>query len=240
LLGSRVPPPIFTYLGGRIPINRHEHVAVLRRGREAAFRLARFLTEGLELGDRCYYLAPETFHAEMLDRLRALTVDTDHHLREGTLRLQPGRADYRGLREWAQQVFVEAERAKVPAVRWVEEGIWPEPEGSVFPQFFEFHALLNYQVKHYPSVALCEYNIEQIEIRQLFSAIAVHRHLLVDDTLVRDHPFYIPAEKFIPLTPAERERDLGQLFREVGFDVNKLLAAIVGYGRIQNLGSQAP
>ena len=31
------------------------------------------------------------------------------------------------------------------------------------PQFFEFHALLNYRVKHYPSVALCQYDLEHIE-----------------------------------------------------------------------------
>jgi hypothetical protein len=101
------------------------------------------------------------------------------------------------------------------------------------PQFFEFHALLNYQVKMYPSVVICQYDIEQIEIRHLFCAIAVHRHLLVENTLVRDNPFYIPAEKFIPLSPEERERDLQKLFREASFDVDKLLAAVAGYGRLQ-------
>jgi hypothetical protein len=30
----------------------------------------------------------------------------------------------------------------------------------------------------------------------------------------------------------ERERDLARLFREVGFDVDKLLTALAGYGRL--------
>jgi hypothetical protein len=141
-------------------------------------------------------------------------------------------ADYGELRAWAQQVFTEAERVQAPALRWLEEGIWPQPAGFPMPQFFEFHALLNYQVKLYPSVALCQYDLEQIEVRHLFCALAVHRHLLVEETFVRDNPFYIPAEKFIPLRPEERERDLLQLFREVGFDAQKLLAALVGYGQL--------
>jgi hypothetical protein len=55
----------------------------------------------------------------------------------------------------------------------------------------------------------------------------------VEQTLVRDNPFYIPAEKFLSLAPEERERNLAQLFREVGFDVNKLLATLAGYGRVR-------
>ncbi len=225
-------PPIFTHLEGRIPLARHEHVAVLYRGRAATFRLASFLVEGLERGDVCRFLAPASLHAEMLECLRAQVADLDRHLRARTLQFQEGLQNFRDLLEWTRQVFADAERQGAPGVRWLEEGIWPEPVGFPMPEFFEFHALLNLQVKHYPSVALCQYDLDQIEPHHLFSAIAVHRHLLLENTLVRDNPFYIPAEKFIPLGPAERERDLMNLFREVGFDVEKLLAAIAGYGRL--------
>lgn len=235
-----MPTPIFTQLEGRVPIYRHEHVAVLRRGREGAFRLAGFLSEGLGAGDWCSYLAPAAFHAEMLERIRTLGPEVKQHLRDGSLRFSPGMADYRELREWSQRVFADAEGAKAPAVRWLEDGIWPQPVGFPMPQFFEFHALLNYQVKMYPSVVICQYDIEQIEIRHLFCALAVHRHLLVENILVRDNPFYIPAEKFIPLGPEERERDLLKLFRDVGFDVDKLLAAVAGYGQLQEPPARDP
>jgi hypothetical protein len=108
------------------------------------------------------------------------------------------------------------------------------------PQFFELHARLNYLVKHYPSVALCEYNAEQMEIPHLFSAIAVHRHLMVVGTLVRDNPFYIPAEKFLAMSPEDRERDLRDVFREVGFDLEKLLSTLAGYGQLQRPAPPGP
>jgi len=228
------------HLDGHIPIAPHEHVAALYRGRPAAFRLAPFLAEGLQRGDLCIYLAPADFQAEMLERLRASGQNVDRHQQAGSLRVFHGIGTLRDLREFTQQAFLEAERSEVPAVRWLEEGIWPEVAGLPMPDFFEFDALLNYQVKHYPSVALCQYDVETIEVRHLFSAIAVHRHLLVESTLVRDNPFYIPAEKFIPLSPEERERDVRQLFREVGFDVNKLLAALAGYGQLQRPTSREP
>jgi hypothetical protein len=227
-----VATPVFTQLEGRIPIRRHEHVAVLRRGAQSAFRLASFLSEGLRAGDWCSYLAPAAFHAEMLEHVRASDVKVEPRLGEGSLRVSEGMADYGELREWTQRVFTDAEQAKAPAVRWLEDGVWPKPVGFPMPQFFEFHALLNYQVKMYPSVVICQYDVEQIEVPHLLCALAVHRHLLVEDTLVRDNPFYLPAEKFIPLSAEERERDLMSLFRDVGFDVNKLLAAVVGYGRL--------
>ncbi len=232
--------PVFTYLENRIPINRHEHVALLRRGREQAFRLAPFIAVGLRRGDRCCYLAPKPFHGEMLARLREAGAAPDQCLQAGSLRLQPEPADERELQAWTRQAFAEAELPPAASVRWVEEGIWPEPAGPPLTRMFEFHALLNYQVKHCSSVALCQYDTEQIEIRNLFSAIAVHRHLVVEETLVRDNPFYIPAEKFIPLSPAERERDLLRLFREVGFEVQKLLAALAGYGQLQGPTSRGP
>ena len=224
--------PILTRLEGSIPLARHEHVAVLYRGRSGAYRFASFLAEGLALGDLCHYLAPYDYHQEMLGCLRGQVADLERSLSSGALRVCEGPRDFTTLRQMVQQLFIEGERAHTPAVRWLEEGIWPEPAGFPMPDFFEFHALLNYQVKHYPSAALCQYDLDQFDPRYLFSAIAVHRHLIVQDTLVRDNPFYIPAEKFIPLSPEDRERDLVRLYREVGFSVDKLLEALASYGRI--------
>lgn len=227
---------VFTQLLGSIPLAPHEHVAVLYRGRAAAFDFASFLAEGLERGELCHYLAPSSFHPEMLERLRSLGLEPEAHQQRGSLRLHAGLDELSELRQVAQQVFVDAERQGALGVRWLEEGSWPREVSFPMQQFCEFHAILNYQVKHYPSVALCQYDLDDPEPEHLFSAIAVHRHLIVEETLVRDNPFYIPAEKFLPLKPEERYRDLTQMFREVGFDVEKLLAALVGYGRLRAPG----
>ena len=227
-----MPPLLFTHLEGRFRIYAHDHVAVLYRESGAAFRLASFFAEGLKRGDLCHYLAPSSFHAEMLESIRALKVDPEPYLESNTLRLREGLADFGALRNQTQQMFADAEHKRTPGVRWLEEGSWPESAGFGMQQFFEFHATLNYQVKHYPSVALCQYSLAQLEPDHLFSAIATHRHVLVEGTLIRDNPFYIPAEKFIPLSPAERRRDLTRMFREVGFDVERLLDALTGYGRL--------
>jgi len=75
--------------------------------------------------------------------------------------------------------------------------------------------------------------VENLEIPHLFSAIAVHRHLLVEGTLVRDNPFYIPAEKFLSMNLEDRDHDLREVFREVGFNVERLLSTLAGYGHLQ-------
>jgi DcmR-like sensory protein len=224
--------PVFTNLEGHVPILRHEHIAVLYRAGAGTFRLVSFIAEGLENGDLCQVLAPTGFQAELLERLRAETADVDRHLQAGTLRIDQGLGEFRELRKMSKQVYAAAEDLRRPGIRWLEETSWPASVGLSMPQFFEFHAIMNYQVKVYPSVVLCQFALDQIEIHHLFSAIAVHRHLLIEDTLIRDNPFYMPPEKYIPASLEDRERDLALLFREVGFDVDQLLAAIVGYGRL--------
>ena len=232
--------PLFTYFQGRIPLRRHEHVALLYRGRAEAFRAASFLAEGLKANDLCVYLAPDDYQAEMLGRLRSLSAEVDRRTGDGSFRLHHGFDTFQSLQEWTQTIFTDAERAAVPSVRWLEEGLWTTPVGFPLAHFFEFHALLNYQVKHYPSVALCQYDLERIETPHLLTAIAAHRHLVVEGALVRDNPFYVPAEKFLPMSPAERERDLLRLFREVQFDVAKLLSALAGYAQVQQVLSESP
>jgi len=226
-------PPVFTYLEGGIPVRSNEHMAILHRGRASAFRWAGFVSEGLRPGNWCCYLAPSSLHIDMLARLRELRVDVERHLRDQTLQFQQALADPRHLLAWARSFFADAETAHAPAVRWLEEGIWPDSAGVSVPQFFEFHAGLNFLVKHDPSVALCQYDIENLAVANLFSAIAVHRHLLVEGTLVRDNPFYIPAEKFMVMSPEDRDRDLRAIFQEVGFDLPKLLSSLAGYGQLQ-------
>jgi hypothetical protein len=212
-------------------------MAIVERGAASPTRRAEFLHEGLCLGQWCCWLAPAALHPGMVTRLRELgRVDVERHLHDQTLQFPPDAPDADQLLDWAKSFFARAEAAHAPAIRWLEEGIWPQ-RGISGPQFFALHTRLNYLVKHYPSVAVCQYDAERLEIPNLFSAIAVHRHLLVEGTLVRDHPFYIPAEKFLALTPEDRERDLRDLFREVGFDLEKMLSALAGYGQLQRPAS---
>ena len=226
-------PRIFTHLDGRVPVRCHEHLAVVERGGASRGWGAEFLSEGLRLGHRCSYLASAALHSGMLTRLRELGIDVERHWGDQTLQFPSEARDAADLVGWAKSFFAEAENVHAPAVRWLEEGVGAKPAGISVPQFFAAHARLNYLVKQYPSVALCEYDIQQLEIPHLFSAIAVHRHLFVEGTLVRDNPFYIPAEKFLAMSPEDREHDLRDVFREVGFDLEKLLSILAGYGQLQ-------
>ena len=193
--------------------------------------------EGLRRGQRCCILAPAALRAALCARLREFGVDVEGHFRTHTLQFPPEAQDAAPLLDWARKFFEEAEDAHAPGIRWLEEGRGASPAGISLPQVCELHACLNYLVKQYPSAALCLYDIERVDVPHLLSAIAAHRHLLVEGTLVRDNPFYIPAERFLSLSPEDRQRDLRNLFREVGFDVAKLLSALAGYGELQEPAS---
>jgi len=208
-------------------------MAIVYRGRAAAGLGTEFIREGLRLGHWCCFVAPIELQTGMLSRLRELGHDVDRHLDNRTLQIPPQAPTAGDMLEGARTFFAQAEIAHAPAIRWLEEGMGAKPEGTSATRFFELHARLNFLVKHYPSVALCQYNADHLEIPDLFSAIAVHRHLLVEGTLVRDNPFYIPAEKFVAMSPEDREHNIRDVFREVGFDLGKLLSTLAGYGQLQ-------
>jgi hypothetical protein len=225
--------PIFTYFGGRIPLRPNEHLAILHRGGGAPAQGAEFVSEGLRRGHWCCCVSTDDLRSGMFTRLRELGVDVTRHLDHQTLQFPWTVLSTGELLAWAKRFFAEAETAGAPAIRWWEEGMWAKPASISGSQFFELHSRLNYLVKQFPSVALCQYDPERLEIPHLFSAIAVHRHLMVEDTLVRDNPFYIPAEKFLAMSPEDRDRDLRDVFREVGFDLQKLFSILAGYGHLQ-------
>src|SRR5438445_11453812 len=132
----RMAAPVFTRLEGRIPISRHDHVAVLYRGRDAAFRLASFLAEGLERGESCHYLAPRAFHAGMIDEVQKHAGDLDRFLAARTLQLHEGPTEVEQLRGLTRGVFQEAERDRGSHVRRLGGGTGhpslPSPRGQLF------------------------------------------------------------------------------------------------------------
>lgn len=224
---------ILTYIDARFPVRCHEHIAVLRRGGDSGAGEAEFISEGLLLRQRCCYLSSAALHPGMRARLVELGVDVERHLNDQTLQFPQQSPGTDHWLNWGEKFFADAESAHAPAVRWLEEGGTSSRTAISVPSFFELHSRLNYLVKQYPSVALCRYNLDQLEIPHLFSIITVHRHLLLDGTLVRDNPFYIPAEKFIAMNPEDREHDLRNVFRAVGFDLERLFSTLTGYGRLQ-------
>ncbi len=111
--------PIFTNLEGRVPIFRHEHIAVLYRGATDTFRLAPFIAEGLQNGDLCQVVAPTTFQAELLGQLRSQVADLDRHLQAVLRWAKETRiADGRRVidQEWVQLALARV-YAKVDALK---------------------------------------------------------------------------------------------------------------------------
>jgi hypothetical protein len=227
-----MPPPLLTKLGNRFPIARHEHVAVLYRGGENAFRFASFLSEGLKNGDLCYYVAREVLHRGMLAEIRGLDTNPDTYLASRHLSVDSGTGEWSTLQKRLPRAVARAERVRAPAVRWLEEGGWAEVAGLSAARYHEFHSLLNLQVKHYPGAAVCQYALDQLKPAQIAAAIVVHRHLIIEDSFVRDNPFYVSPETYLRQSPTERDGIAARTLREVGFNVGKLLENLAGYGRL--------
>jgi hypothetical protein len=225
---------VLTKLEGRFPVGFHEHVAVFHRGGEGAYRFLSFLDEGLASGDLCRCTAREDVQVEIIRRMRGLRPDLDLWMNSGQLSFDAGSDDRAALALGLKQTFALAERTHAPALRWLDIAGWAEAVGLPAEHYFEFHALMNYQVKHHPSAIICQFALDSLDDESLFAAIAVHRHLIIENTFVRDNPFYSPPEKFWSASEDNRHREVREAFRDAGFDKEKFLAALEGYGRLHS------
>ncbi|MGE5327535.1 MAG: MEDS domain-containing protein [Deltaproteobacteria bacterium] len=225
---------LLTRLEGRFPVAFHEHVAVFHRGGEYACRFISYLDEGLASGDLCHCMAREDVQGEIIRRLRGLRPDLELWMNSGRLSFCAGSDDRAALARELKQTFARAERTHAPALRWLDIAGWAEAAGLPREHFFEYHALMNYQVKHHPSAIICQFALESLDADSLCAAIAVHRHLIVENTFVRDNPFYSPPEKFWSASEENRHREVQEAFREAGFDTEKFLAALAGYGKLHS------
>ncbi len=220
-------------LEGRIRVPLHRHLLVLYHQERERFRWAGFLIEGLRQGSVCVHLAPQEAQRRMLEILRARRKESEVlGKEEGTLFFPQAARARPELWNIANGYLLDAEKQGAPDVRWLEELDWLQSTDGFFEEHFEFEAKLNLLVKLYPTLALCHCPIDRIKSVVGLSVLALHRHLLIGDELIENNPLYIPPERFLAMSRKAREAELFDLMRQFGFDMDRLVESLRGYGRL--------
>ena len=220
------------WIDGGIQVPLHRHLLVVYRRVVDRYRFASFLAEGLRQGDLCVYLAPGPMQLEMSEVLDGLGIPVDGYRQRERLFFPNPASSREQIWDYARRVFDKAEKTQAPCVRWLEEISWVRPEQSTLDEYYKFDASLNYLVKHYPSLALCQCDLNLLESGPGLSPLVLHRHLVIGNDLVQDNPFYISPEKFVRMSAQERQAEIFRVLHDFRYDVDELLEALRGYGRL--------
>jgi len=179
-------------LGGPLSLRSADHVCVLCRSRdEELAAIEPFLREGLDLGERCIYLAEDAAAGK-----RALGAIASHGalsiLGRGEAYKDVGSPDVEHLLDWLRSRTDEAARAGFAGLRLVGE----MAASLGMARLAEYEARLNHLVVHGRIAIMCTYDRTRVPALSIRETLATHPLVLVDGTLCRN-PQYVSPDDYL-------------------------------------------
>jgi PAS domain S-box-containing protein len=171
-----------------------------------------FLRIGLERGEKCLYVADENTTANLLDAMRAESVDVDAAVEKGMLTITgKDQAYLRGdnfdpeemITYWAGNVG-EAKAAGYPALRFAGEMTWALGSNPGTERLIEYEVRLNRFFTEYDAVCICQYNNKRFTPEIILQVLRTHP-LVIYGGHVCKNPYYIPPDEFLKPNQPEAE-----------------------------------
>ncbi|WP_276255786.1 MEDS domain-containing protein [Halomontanus rarus] len=191
------------------PIDDHDHAndhcALVYESRDDQFAAAiPFISQGLERGERCLYVADDNSREDVLTAMREYGIDVDAALESGALSVLTPADTYRRTGEFDRTTMLEfweesLEQAKdvegYAGLRAAAEMTWALDGDTSGDELAEYEAVLNslYQDEEY--VVMCQYNRERFPAAIIHDVIKTHPHIVSDGTVSQNF-YYTPPEKF--------------------------------------------
>lgn len=183
-----------------------DHACVVCQTREEELAvLAPYFREGLDLGERCLYIAEDAAASKLA--LAELGSSRNELAIIGREEVYPtGAFDPERMIDWIQTRTNEAMRSGYAGLRLASEAIcaWNDPNRARFP---EFEARLNYLMASGRVAAVCSYNRSRLPPQLVRDMLATHPLVVVGET-VCTNPYYIAPEDFLA-----KDRPAGEVAR---------------------------
>jgi len=158
-----------------------------------------FLKRGLDLGEKCAYIADENTVAEIKAGLLAHGVDVGRRLESGQLTvvtarefyLRLGRFDPRAMMSFVISAVNEAVREGYPGLRVAGESTWILKDLNSLDDFLEYETMGNAALRNLPVKALCQYNVNRFLGSIIMKVLQTHSRVLLGLDLY-ENPFCEP------------------------------------------------
>jgi PAS domain S-box-containing protein len=188
-------------------LRTHDHLCLIYDGREEQLRaVVPFLRAGLEVRERCLYVADGRAVAELAPALVAGGIDVEAELGRGALALATERETYLARGDFDPDAMLTmAEAAAAQAVsegygglRILGEMSWALGDGAKLQRLMEYEVKVNDRIARTPAVAVCQYDRRRFSPEIIRDVIRTHPLVAIGGRVCRNFYYVPPAELIAP------------------------------------------
>jgi hypothetical protein len=201
---SAAPRPSI-HLGGAT-LGKYRHVCALFHDREQEYRaLLPFIKEGLDQGDSAMHLLDAGLCQDHRRRLGGAGIDVATREDSGQLQLRvweqsylrDGRFDKDRMLDLLASIWAPRAEGTAAVVRLVAHMEWALLDRPGSADLVEYESRLNTGLIGVPHVAVCVYDLTRFSGDIVVDIMRTHPVTIIGG-VVRENPFFVPPEEFVP------------------------------------------
>lgn len=183
---------------------RHRHVCAFFRSPDEEYALmVPFIQEGVELGNKIWYIVDPDLRNQHLGVLRQAGLDTDRLRENGLLEVRPweeahlrrGRFDQNAMLTLVDDFLASNEQRGVPATRIWSNQEWALKDLPGVTDIVEYESRWNDMSAKHDVLTVCVYDLTRFGGGIVMDMLRTHPFALVGGILY-ENPFYSPPEEF--------------------------------------------
>jgi MEDS: MEthanogen/methylotroph, DcmR Sensory domain len=197
--------------GGSIGV--HRHICAFFNGLDEEHRvLGSFYKDGFDRGEKATHIVEAANREEYLGRLADGGIDVERMLRTGQLEVLPWtdmyvrdhRFDQEAMLASVEKIIRSAAGAGYARTKLVGHHMdWLFRDQSAIENLVEYEARLNGVLSKYDDPVVCNYDASKFGASVALDIMRTHP-LVIIGGILRENPFYVPAEQFLEELRARR------------------------------------
>jgi hypothetical protein len=186
-------------------LTRHRHVGAFFRTPEEKYRiLLPYMREGIERGEKAFYVVDPQLRYEHPKRLQAGGIDTPAEEEDRQLEvrswpdayLRDGHFDQASMLALIEEIFRAGQARDYRLTRLVAQMEWALEDVPGVNDLVEYETRLNFILPKYKDALICTYDYARFGAGVLMDIMRIHPSLLVGGVL-QENPFFVPPGRFL-------------------------------------------
>jgi hypothetical protein len=200
----QVRSPWDVWLAGE-PLEYSRHVCGFFRTPEQAYDLLLpFMKEGLELGERAFYLVDSDRRAEHLQRLQDIGINAFDAEFSGQLEVRgwdeaqfrPGYFDQDAMLAVLQDALTDGRTRGFKQTRLVAHMEWTTKDVRGIENVLEFETRVNYVSARNDDPLICAYDLASYGAGMIVDILRTHPYVIIGGIL-QQNPFFVPPDEML-------------------------------------------
>lgn len=187
------------------PFERARHVcAFFSSPKEQYEVLTPFMREGLDAGDKAFYIIDPTLHIDHRAQLSASGIGVDTAEERGQLEirgwsdayLRGERFDQNAMLALIEEVLTQGSEQGYPLTRLVANMEWALEDRPGVNDILEYETRLNYVLPKYDDPVICTYDLTRFDAGIVMDMLRTHPTVIVGG-VIQSNPFFVPPDELL-------------------------------------------